>query len=627
MITIPKPTLRPPDRRTDPPPNQQTPRAAGRRAWSFGGVVLLLFLGLAARLWFLQVARGDDFKDAAAANQARRIRVPAPRGIVTDRHGVLLAANRARLAIYAVPGVAKDPVVLGRLAALLHQTPEEIQQTIAATRINAYDPLRIALDVPMTTVTQIEENKPYLPGVSTQPEPVRWYPHGTLAAHLLGTMGRVSEREWNSLSSRRYNDGTAIYSKNDFLGKTGVESAYESYLHGRPGGANVQIDAHGRTVRSLDAIDAESGGTVQLTIDAPTQAAAERVLRENHYVGAAVAIDPRSGAVLALASAPTFDPGQFATGITSAHWEPLHTNPAHPLIDRAVGAMYPPGSTFKPVVAAAGWQTGVITPNSGVYCPGSYHLGRARFGCWETHNETDFTKAIAESCDVFFYVYGQKIGPDRLSYYSKQFGLAEKTGIDLGGEDIGSVPSPAWKAKHFHRLGPAFSQWFGGDTLHMSIGQGDVLTTPLQMARVAAAFANGGNIVKPYVVSEVLKAGTHTASYRATPTVVRHVPVSAANMERVRMAMRMTVTQGTGKVVKFPGLTVAAKTGSAQTYGSAMTHGLFICFAPYDHPTIAMAAIVEHGGHGGGTAGKVCRAMLQSYFHLKTTGEASARSD
>ena len=200
--------------------------------------------------------------------------------------------------------------------------------------------------------------------------------------------------------------------------------------------------------------------------------------------------------------------------------------------------MYPPGSTFKPVVAAAGWQTGVITPSSRVYCTGSYHLGRARFGCWETHDETDFTKAIAESCDVFFYVYGQKIGPDRISFYAKQFGLAEKTGIDLGGEDIGSIPSPSWKLKHFHRLGPEFDQWYGGDTLHMSIGQGDVLTTPLQMARVAATLANGGNVLQPYVVSEVTDAGSHQVVYRATPKKVRQISVSPANLERVRMAMR-----------------------------------------------------------------------------------------
>jgi len=619
MLTSPKPSLRNPIPRHTPPSRQQTKRAV-QRAWGFGVIILLLFLALASRLWYLQIARGDDFRDDAAANQHRRILVRAPRGTILDRHGVLLAANRPRLALYATPDVAKNPVVLTRLAALLRVTPDEIRQTIADTQQNPYDPLRIALDVPMTTVTQIEENKPFLPGVSTQPEPVRWYPKGALAAHLIGTMGRINTNEWNAHKGQGYfND--------DFLGKSGVEAAYESYLRGTPGGTDVQIDAHGRTVRALNTQDAAPGGSVTLTLDAPTQAAAERVFKEHEFVGAAVALDPRTGAVLAMASAPTFDPDKFATGITAKDWDPLHKSDAHPLLNRAIQAMYPPGSTFKPVVAAAGWETGAITPSSGVYCPGSYHLGRARFGCWETHGATDFTKAIAQSCDVFFYVYGQKIGPDRLSYYSKQFGLAEKTGIDLGGEDIGSIPSPAWKAKRFHKLGPAFDQWHGGDTLHMSIGQGDVLTTPLQMARVAATFANGGSVLKPYVVAKVTGGATGRMLYQSSPTVVRHVPVSAAHMEIVRRAMRVTVTNGTGKVVNFKEVAVAAKTGSAQTHGAAKTHGLFICFAPYSHPTIAIAAIVEHGGHGGDTAGKVARAMLQAYFHLKETGETSNRSD
>jgi penicillin-binding protein 2 len=614
------PPLRPASPRHAPPSRQQTKRAAAQRAWGFGFIIILLFLALAARLWYLQIAHGDDFRDAAAANQSRRIRTPAPRGTIMDRHGVLLAANRPRLAIYATPAVAKDPVVLGRLGELLHETPDEIQQTISDTQQNPYDPLRIALDVPMETVTQIEENKPFLPGVSTQPEPVRWYPRGSLAAHLLGTMGRINEDEWAKNKSQGY-------FKDDFLGKTGVEGSYESYLRGAPGGTKVQIDAHGRTVRVLDSEDAAPGGTVHLTLDAPTQAAAERVFREHHFIGAAVALDPRTGAVLALVSAPTFDPNKFATGITAKNWAPLHDGTSQPLIDRAIEAMYPPGSTFKPVVAAAGWQTGAITPSSGVYCPGSYHLGHARFGCWETHGAVDFTKAIAESCDVFFYVYGQKIGPDRLSYYAKQFGLAEKTGIDLANERHGAIPSPSWKAKRFRKLGPAFDQWFGGDTLHMSIGQGDVLTTPLQMARVTAAFANGGTVLKPYVVAKVTGGAAGVVEYQSTPTVIRHVPVSAANMERVRRAMRVTVTNGTGKVVNFRDVAVAAKTGSAQTHGNALTHGLFICFAPYNHPTIAIAAIVEHGGHGGTTAGVVARAMLQAYFHLKDTGAVSARSD
>ena len=618
--TTPPPLRRSEGANQHPPSRRQEQRTASLRSLGFGIVIGLLFLALLTRLWYLQVVHGDDFRDAALANQSRHVRTAAPRGVITDRHGVLLAANRPRLALYATPDVAKDLLVLARLSVLLSISADEIRQTILETQQNPYDPVRIALDVPMGMVTQIEENKPFLPGISTQPEPVRWYPRGSLAAHLLGTMGRINDTEWRSKKA-------AGYSSDDFLGKTGIESAFEQYLRGKPGGTDVQIDAHGRMIRTLSAADPAPGGTVTLTVDAGVQAAAERVFKEHNFIGAAVAINPQTGAVLAMASAPTFDPDQFAKGITAANWKPLHDSPTHPLINRTLDAMYPPGSTFKPVVACAGLETGAITTRSSVYCPGSYHLGRARFGCWARHNETGFVKAIAQSCDVFFYVAGQKIGPDRLSFYSKQFGLAEKTGIDLGGEDIGSIPSPAWKAKHFGRLGSQFSQWFGGDTLHMSIGQGDVLTTPLQMARVAATLANGGKVLQPYTVERITDGTTAHLLYRGTPKLVRQVPISPGNMEAVRSAMRATVTNGTGKVVNFPGVAVAAKTGSAQTHGSAKTHGLFICFAPYDHPTIAIAAIVEHGGHGGDTAGKVARAMLLAYFHLKDTGEKSARSD
>ena len=261
-------------------------------------------------------------------------------------------------------------------------------------------------------------------------------------------------------------------------------------------------------MRTLDSQSAVPGATVTLALDSRVQAAAERVFRDRHFTGAAVALDPRTGGVLAMVSAPAFDPDKFAIGIKPADWKPLNASPAHPLLNRALDAMYPPGSTFKPVVAAAGLQTGAMTTRSTAYSPGYYYLGRARFGDWKACGAVDFYSAMAESCDVFFYIYGQRIGPDGIARYAKSFGLAEKTGIDMPGEDIGSVPSPAWKAKRFARYGPAFTQWFGGDTLHMSIGQGDVLATPLQMARVAATLANGGDVLQPYAVQKITDGGT-----------------------------------------------------------------------------------------------------------------------
>lgn len=623
MITSPRPPSIPPPRRPASRPEFDDSRTAVLRARAFAALIALLFLGLVARLWFLQIVHGDDFRAQADANQARRIRTRAPRGVITDRSGRLLAANRSRFAVYATPDVLQNSVVLGRLAVLLHQSPDEIRQTMADSQENPYDPLRVALDVPMEIVTQVEENRPFLPGVSTSPEPVRWYPNGPLAAHLLGTMGRINADEWKTRKAK----GKSTYFTDDFLGKTGVERQYEDYLHGTPGGTNVQIDARGRKVRTLDTAAAIPGGTVTLALDSQVQAAGERVYREHEWTGAAVALNPQTGAVLAMVSAPSFDPDKFATGIKAQDWKPLNQAASKPLIDRTLDAMYPPGSTFKPVVAAAGLETGAITTHSEAYCTGSYHLKHARFGCWQTHGSVDFYRAIAVSCDVFFYIAGQKIGPDRMSDFAKSFGLAEKTGIDMPMEDIGSIPSPAWKERRFARYGPDISQWYGGDTLHMAIGQGDVLTTPLQMARVASTLANGGDVLQPYVVQKITDGRTGKIVFQNQRTLVRHVPVRPENMDAVRRGMRQTVTSGTGKVVNFKEVAVAGKTGSAQVHGSSRTHGWFICFAPYDHPTIAIAAIVEHGGHGASTAGQAARAMLQAYFHLSHTRAESARSD
>lgn len=589
------------------------------RARMFGVFILLLFAALVSRLYYLQVVQGAYYRGAADANEARLIPTRAPRGTIEDINGQVLAANRSRYAVYATPDILKNPTVLNRLASLLNESPSDIQDSIHQLQQNPYDPLRIALDVPMTTVTEIEENRPFLPGVSTEPEPIRYYPHGELAAHLIGTMGRIDQDEFAKMKDARYfND--------DFIGKTGVEDQYEKYLHGTPGGTSVLIDARGRLVKTVGTRATVPGDTVVLALDEKLQSAAEKVFKDLKFKGAAVAINPQTGAVLAMVSEPSYDPNVFASGIKPKDWTPLNTNPDHPLIDRSLDAMYPPGSTFKPIVAAAGLQTKAISTHTTAYCTGAYYLGRARFGCWQVHGEVDFYKAMAESCDVFFYIAGQAIGPDRISEYAKAFGLAQHTGIDLPSEKIGSIPSPEWKARKYRKLGSDYSQWFGGDTLHMAIGQGYVLVTPLQMARVCATVANGGDVLQPYVVQRVVDQSGKVV-FENERKVVRHVPVDPQNMEDVRKAMRFTVTDGTGASVNFPSVAVAAKTGSAQMHGDPRTHGWFICFAPYDHPTIAIASVVEYGGHGATSAGRVARAILETYFHLPITPDVPVKSD
>ncbi len=279
------------------------------------------------------------------------------------------------------------------------------------------------------------------------------------------------------------------------------------------------------------------------------------------------------------------------------------------------------------MVAAAGLESGAITTHSTAYCTGVFDLGKAKFRCWQVHGAVDFYRAIAVSCDVFFYQTGLKIGPERMSYYARQYPLAQRTGIDLPSESVGSIPSPAWKLKHFRKLGSAYDAWFGGDTLNTSIGQGYVLVTPLQMAMVTSVTANGGYVLRPYLVQDIQEANTHKIIHQTQRIVLRRVKISAENLQAVRDGMRACVTSGTGRIVDFPTVATGAKTGSAQVHGQQKTHGWFVAFAPFDHPTIACAAVVEHGGHGADSAGHVVKAMMQAYFGLEDTGEIDAKSD
>jgi penicillin-binding protein 2 len=605
----------------DPLPVHREGEISALRARIFGGLLVLAFLGLAGRLWYLQIAHGDDYQRMAEANHTRLLRDGAPRGLIEDCDGNILASNRSQFAVFAEPSVAQDPATLHQLAIILNESSPTIVKTLHDEKKNEYDAIRVALNVPIGIVTQIEEDRAYLPGISTAPVPVRWYPDNGLMGNALGELGRISPDEYRSLQ----NEG---YFPDDFVGMTGIEAEYERYLHGIPGGRQLEIDARGREVKELGYQDPIPGDTLKLTIERKVQEAAEQTFAAHNFVGGAVAVNPQTGAVIAIASAPALNSNLFSTGITPKNWDALIADPRKPLIDRAVDALYPPGSTFKQVIAAAGLQSGAITTKSTAYCTGTFMLGRKAFHCWEVHGLVDFYKAMAESCDIFFYNVGLATGPVKMSYYARQYPLAQATGIDLPHEMIGSIPSPAWKLKHFGRLGPRYSNWFGGDTLNMSIGQGYVLVTPLQMALVTATTANGGDVLKPYIVQAAVDSTSHQTFALHQRTVLRHIGISPANLLSVQTAMRDVTTSGTGAIVNFPNVAVASKTGSAQVRGHAKTHGWFVAYAPIDHPTIAIAAVVEEGGHGASSAGYVVRAMLQAYFGMKVdTGVKAGPSD
>lgn len=577
-------------------------------------LVLLGFALLILRLWYLQVAMGEQLLAQSESNRKRFIRLFAPRGMIVDRAGRTLAMNRPEFVVSIVPAEVTDDAVLRRLSHILQVPVEDILQVVGNPKQRAQRlyPVPIAMGVSLEVVTRIEENRLWLSGVTVSPQPVRWYPEGKLASHVLGMLGEVDAKELATLRE-------AGISQGEYVGKMGVERAQEVWLHGRAGGKWVEVDARGRQRREIEEVPAEQGATVMLTIDKALQKAAEEAF--GNRVGAVVALDPRTGEVLLLASFPRFDPNAFARGVKPNVWREIANNPLYPLQNRAIGSRYPPGSTFKIVTAAAGLHSGAITPYTGYYCPGALQLGRWRFRCHRRHGATGFVKAIGASCDVYFYQVGLRTGIGNLAEMAHAFGLGEVTGIDLAGESRGNIPTPEWKKKRFKE------GWYDGDTVNASIGQGFVQCTPLQMAMVASAVANRGTVMKPFVVKRILKPdGT---SIDTQPTVLKQIPLAPEYWQWIERGMRDAVAGpgGTAHAANLPGIAVAGKTGTAEDPPRRRPHAWFICYAPMENPRIALAVVVEQGGHGGAVAAPIARHILETFFgisHAHARGDASA---
>ncbi|MCE5199112.1 MAG: penicillin-binding protein 2 [Armatimonadota bacterium] len=581
-------------------------------------VVVILFFILLSRLWYLQVALGDDLLRQSEANRIKLLRTRAPRGTIVDRKGRILATSRPQFVVLATPEVVKrDKDAMHTLCGILQISHEELvarlKTGIGKDRVRPGSPVRVEVDVPLATVARIGELRMKLPGVSVELDNLRYYPDGPAVAHIMGYLGKISEDQYNESERTGKN-----YRMDDYVGKAGIEKEYEDLLRGIDGGKQVEVNAMGRVVRILGDKRPVSGKTLKLTIDRDLQVAAERSM--GNQTGACVAIDPRTGAVLAMVSKPAYDPNLFVKPLKEADWDEITAKKA--LQNRAVNNVYPPGSTYKPMVALAGLKYDQCDIHTTVSCPGSFHFGRT-FRCWKRHGGgVDFRRAIAESCDVWFYKLGLRLGVDRIGEVVKQFGLGEATGIDLPNESrykdnhVGTVPTTKWKKERFRT--PEMQKWYPGETPSCSIGQGYDEASPLQMALSAATVSNRGKLYRPYLLDEVLDRNDKVV--RRTKSVLRRtVDGTPEQFDMVRMAMRSTVTNGTGRVVNIPGIAVAGKTGSAENRGAA--HAWFICFAPVDNPKIAIACIIEHGRHGASAAAPVCRAIMDIYFGKKKIQE------
>ena len=596
---------------TNTAPRELSPLLVRRLPFAVGAVAAsALLMGL--QLWHLQVIEGEEMRSLSEHNRIRLRRVPAERGIIYDRNGVVLAENRPSFDVTLVPEDAGNvPGVLTRLHDYLGDGLPTDPSTVR--RSAAYQPVILQRDLSWPGVAAIETHQLELPGITLEVTPRRVYPHGPLAAHLLGYVGEATPGD---LEKR-----PELY-MGDLIGKSGLERPFDRELRGVGGREEIEVDAVGRRIGVLDAEPETPGRNLVLTIDRDVQAAAEEALGE--YRGAIVALDPNTGEVLALASRPTFDPNDFAAGITPDRWRALINDRWRPLTNRATQGQYPPGSTFKVVVGVAGLEERVVGPNDSSCCRGGLPFGGRVFRCWkrEGHGCVGFHAGLVESCDVYFYQMGDRLGVDAIAQYSRKFGLGEPTGLGIGFEERGLIPDSAWKQRRFGQ------RWYPGETLSVAIGQGYVLATPLQMAVAISVVANGGTRYRPFVVKRI--EGGDEPPVVFEPEVVDRLELHPSTIAHVHKALRDVVMseRGTGKRARIEGIDVAGKTGTAQAAGAAASggggesspelmrdHAWFVAYAPAEGARIAVAVLVEHAGHHGGTvAAPMARAVMERYL-------------
>ncbi|MBP6940608.1 MAG: penicillin-binding protein 2 [Syntrophorhabdaceae bacterium] len=574
-------------------------------------ILIITMTVLLIRLWDLQIMRGSEMRKLSEQNRIRVKKVIAPRGIIYDRSGRVLADTRPSFNVYITPEDIKDfSQTVDGLAKLLDVDRDDVIDKLkAASRMPPSFPVKIKSDIPMDEVAKIEANRVYIPGASIQIEPKRNYPYGKMLAHTLGYVSEINDEE---LKTKEYKD----YSPGDYIGKYGLEKNYENYLRGADGEKRVEVDARGREVRTLDIIEPTAGNSLHLNIDMDLQEVVENSMENKK--GGCVAIDPKTGGVLVLASRPAFDPNKFASGITKEDWKAIALDKTHPLQNRVTQGRYPPGSTFKIALALKALELGIINERTTFLCRGGFPFGNRVFRCWKKggHGNVAVHRAIVESCDVFFYNVGLKLGIDRIHEVASSIGLGKLTGIDLPGEKQGLVPSAEWKKKTYGQ------PWFDGETVSVAIGQGAVWLTPIQLAQLASFVANDGVTFRPQLVNKVvspegkvLKVFEHVMN--------SNIKLKKETLKLVKDGMRGVVNEpgGTAYGSRLQNVAMCGKTGTAQTASldkGGHDHAWFIAYAPSEEPAIAITALVEHGGHGSSAAAPIAKAITENLFRVKT---------
>ncbi|MEW6517593.1 MAG: penicillin-binding protein 2 [candidate division FCPU426 bacterium] len=569
------------------------------------GTIMVACLGLlVVRLAYLQVWEGSRYRELSLRNRIRLVPIKAQRGLIYDRNGELLVGNVPTFSVALIPALFPSDAdsrqqALTLLESLLGLSRDEVETKLKNRGLRYYEPLRLKTNIDRFTASRVEEHRPELPGVVVFTESRRNYPQGALGFHVLGYVGEISEHE---LALR---DG---YQTGDIIGQLGVEKAYDQYLKGRNGWLHIEVDALGRQKGILGREDPWPGHNLILTLDRRLQARAEELLGKQK--GVILLEEVKTGGILAMASSPSFDPNGFARGLTQAEWEKLRQDRDYPLTNRAMQGLYPPGSIFKIVTLVSALEEHLVTPQQTFLCKGVFWISTWPYRCWQSegHGLVSAHRSLVESCDIYYYHLGLRVKIDKLGRWAKIFGYGQATGVDLPNELAGLVPSAQWKERTQNM------PWFPGNTVMMSIGQGFILATPLQILGTIVAVANRGPVYKPHLLKAV-QSRSGRLIHEVQPALLTKVPASSETWDLLQRGLLNVVQkrQGTGKRAQLDDILVAGKTATAQNpHGE--DHAGFAAYAPANKPEVAVLVYLENAGGGGSQAAPLARDMLEAYF-------------
>jgi penicillin-binding protein 2 len=545
------------------------------RIFSVCIAAILIFLGLT--LFKMQVIQGGHYRDMSDKNCIRLIPQVGMRGNILDRNGVCIVNSVLSYDVVVLPqDSTRMEQILAFISRITGSSLDQLRKNYRKNYLSPSMPVPVIKNIDRQKASALEEMKIDIDTLIVQQTPVRYYPYGRLASHVVGYLSEIDH--WRLTKLQDYG-----YKTKDIVGFGGIEEKYDYYLRQEDGGTSVEVDHQGRFTRVLGVRPPLKGKDIQLTIDWRVQKIAEDALEDRK--GAVVILAPDTGEVIACASGPGFDPSIFVNKSHAAMGS-IMNDPNAPLMNRAITGTYPPGSVFKLVGASAGLETNKITPSTTYHCPGSLQVGSRAFKCWSTHGDQDLIQGIAHSCDVYFYSVGLALGGQNIHDYALKFGMGKPTGIELPYESSGSVPNPFWKRMY------KFQKWYDGDTANLVIGQGELLTSPLQLCRLMSVFANGGKLVTPYIIK-----GIDGQDVRTSHQKISSMRLRPNTVDKVRAGLREVVTAGTANVLADSPVSVAGKTGTAQT-SDEKTHAWFSGFFPFEKPRYAICVFLERGGHG-----------------------------